>query len=50
MGGIARKIHELGFKAGIWLAPFLVNENLPLAKEHPDWFLKEGNWCCDKIG
>ncbi len=41
MGGITEKIHESGFKAGIWLAPFLVNEKLPLVKEHPDWFLKD---------
>jgi len=43
MNGTASKIHDLGFKAGIWLAPFLMNQNLPPAKEHPDWFLKDEN-------
>ena len=42
MKGIAEELHGLGFKAGLWLAPFLVDEKLPLVKEHPDWFLKDG--------
>jgi alpha-galactosidase len=41
MKGIAKELHSLGFKAGLWLAPFLVNEKLPLVKEHPDWFLRD---------
>jgi len=46
MDGTARRIHELGFKAGIWLAPFLMNPNAPFAKEHPDAFIKDesGNY------
>ncbi len=44
-GGLAplvEKIHRKGFKAGLWLAPFGVQENSTLIKEHPDWLLKPG--------
>jgi alpha-galactosidase len=41
MKGIAKELHRLGFKAGLWLAPFLVEEKLSLPKEHPDWLLRD---------
>ncbi len=34
------RIHEAGFKAGIWVSPFLASINSKLVKEHPDWLLK----------
>lgn len=41
---VADKIHEKGFKAGLWLAPFSANQSSKIYKEHPDWFLKvDGN-------
>lgn len=44
MKAIADSIHGAGFKAGIWLAPFIVEKNSKIAKEHPEWLLqtKEG--------
>ena len=41
------KIHEKGFKAGLWLAPFGAQESSELYKNHPDWLLKPGGkpWC-----
>jgi len=33
------RIHGAGFKAGLWLAPFLVGERAPVAAAHPDWLL-----------
>ena len=36
---IADAIHEKGFTAGIWLAPFAAKRNSKLAKEHPDWLV-----------
>lgn len=44
MAAIADSIHGAGYKAGIWLAPFIVEKNSKLAKEHPEWLLqtKEG--------
>lgn len=41
MKKIADEIHSNGFKAGIWLAPFGAQKNSSLAKEHPDWFIKD---------
>ena len=50
---IVDKIHERGFKAGLWLAPFAVERNSKTFKEHPDWVKKDkkgrpvfagGNW------
>ena len=50
---IVKKIHEKGYKAGIWLAPFAVERNAKLYKEHPKWIKKYpsgkkvfagGNW------
>lgn len=37
---VADKIHENGFKAGLWLAPFVAEDKSTTFKEHPDWFLK----------
>ena len=37
MGWLAERIHEAGFKAGLWLAPFLMGEKSQLWQEHPDW-------------
>ncbi len=40
MRPIADKIHAAGYKAGIWLAPFICEKKSAIAKEHPDWLLK----------
>ena len=41
-------IHARGFKAGLWLAPFVAQKGSSLVKEHPDWLLyHEGKpWYC----
>jgi alpha-galactosidase len=45
MQSLAENISTTRRKAGIWLAPFMVAENSQLAKDHPDWLLrdKDGN-------
>ena len=35
----AEAIHEAGFQAGLWLAPFVAQKGSTLIKEHPDWLL-----------
>ena len=40
---IADKIHDKGYKAGIWLAPFNCQKISRMAKEHPDWLIKDTN-------
>ncbi len=38
---IADKVHEKGYKAGIWIAPFSCQKVSRIAKEHPDWLIKD---------
>jgi alpha-galactosidase len=40
MKWLAEQIHRHGFKAGLWLAPFLVGERSQLYREHPDWVVE----------
>ena len=35
----ADAIHEAGFRAGLWLAPFVCQKGSKLMEEHPDWLL-----------
>lgn len=42
MKAIASKIKEAGYKAGIWIAPFICGKKSKLAKEHPDWIIRTG--------
>ncbi len=37
---VADRIHEKGYQAGIWLAPFVAAVSSDLVKQHPDWFLR----------
>ena len=37
---LAEEIHAKGFKAGIWLAPFVASISSELYKNHPEWTLK----------
>ena len=37
LGGLIRKINDMGLKFGIWIEPEMVNEDSDLYREHPDW-------------
>ena len=37
----ADRIHEKGFQAGLWLAPFVAEEKSETFCNHPDWFIKD---------
>ena len=42
-GGMKReveRIHEAGFRAGIWIAPFVAETESEVFRKHPDWFVK----------
>ena len=41
MRAAADAIHEKGFQAGLWLAPFAAQRSSWLFREHPDWFLRK---------
>lgn len=38
---IADRIHEKGMKAGLWLAPLGAQYQSKVAKEHPEWLIKD---------
>lgn len=40
MKHLADEIHARGYKAGLWLAPFLAGANSRLFAEHPGWFVQ----------
>ncbi len=50
MDFIAQQIHNQGFKAGIWLAPFIVEPKSELLKNKPNWLLKDKNGKLVKAG
>lgn len=39
----AREIFKNGYRAGIWIAPFMVDKNSNLYKKHRDWVIKDFN-------
>ena len=41
MKPVADAIHEKGYKAGIWLAPFSVERRSVLSVKHPSWFIRD---------
>ncbi|MBP5750609.1 MAG: alpha-galactosidase, partial [Firmicutes bacterium] len=40
---IVEKIHEKGMLAGIWLSPFVAENDSKLMQEHPDWLAHDKN-------
>ncbi len=44
MAGPLRRIQQAGYRAGIWVGPFMVGNRSRLYAEHPDWIL------CDREG
>ncbi|WP_322798978.1 glycoside hydrolase family 36 protein [Thermoflexus sp.] len=41
VGPLAQAIREAGFIPGLWLAPFLAWPEARVAREHPDWLLRD---------
>ena len=40
VGGLSKKIHDLGMKFGIWVEPEMISENSDLYRAHPDWAMR----------
>ncbi len=38
---LAEQIHNSGFKAGLWVAPFFITRKSAIFKNHPDWLLRK---------
>ena len=43
MKPIAQAIHDKGYLAGIWVAPFSAQRTSLVTKVHPDWLIKDEN-------
>ena len=43
MKAAADAIRDAGMLPGIWLAPFTAEKNSAVAREHPDWLLRDDN-------
>ncbi len=43
MQSLAEKVAATGRIPGLWLAPFMVSPGSDLAREHPDWLLRDEN-------
>lgn len=41
MAALAARARDAGFRPGLWIAPFIVRSDTPLAREHPDWLLHD---------
>ncbi|MGV8092744.1 MAG: glycoside hydrolase family 36 protein [Mangrovibacterium sp.] len=41
MEDAARAIFQRGYRAGIWIAPFMVDEHSKLFRNHPNWLIKD---------
>lgn len=41
---LADEIKKAGYKAGIWLAPFVCDKKSIIYKEHPEWILKKAGF------
>lgn len=41
MKTVSDKIHQEGYKSGLWLAPFVCETNSTIFKNHQDWILKD---------
>lgn len=48
MKPLAEEIHARGYRAGLWLAPFVCEQDSALFREHPDWLLRHNGqpWKC----
>ncbi|MRG96337.1 glycoside hydrolase family 36 protein [Polyangium spumosum] len=38
---LAERIHEAGYRAGLWLAPFVAEKSSRLVADHPAWLLRD---------
>jgi hypothetical protein len=50
MKWLATKIKEHGFKAGIWISPYVISEPTEVFKKHPEWLLKNADGSLKRVG
>ncbi|MGH2564072.1 MAG: glycoside hydrolase family 36 protein, partial [Ginsengibacter sp.] len=50
MKWLAEKIKSYGFKAGLWISPYVISEPTVLFQKHPEWLLKHMDGTLKRIG
>ncbi len=50
MKWLADQIKHYGFKAGIWISPYVVSEPAAVFQLHPDWFVKNPDGSPQRVG
>ena len=50
MKWLAERIHSLGLKPGLWLAPFVISEPTDIFQNHKDWLLKHPDGSLKRVG
>ncbi|GAB2514013.1 hypothetical protein GCM10027084_29480 [Pseudoxanthomonas sangjuensis] len=50
MKWLADRIRSHGFKAGIWISPYVISESTRLFQEHPDWLVRRRDGSLQRIG
>jgi hypothetical protein len=43
MKWLADQIHQLGLRAGLWLAPYVIDRDTPVGRDHPEWMGQQTN-------
>lgn len=49
MKRLAKTMKDNGMRPGLWLAPFACDKNSKLAKDHPDWIIKNNEGSAGKF-
>ncbi len=50
MKWLADKIKQNGFKAGIWISPYVISEPAEVFQKHPDWLVKGPDGHLQRVG
>ena len=50
MKWLADRIHSLGLKPGLWVAPFVISEPTDIFQNHKDWLLKHPDGTLKRVG
>ena len=50
MKWLADKIKSYGFKAGLWISPYVISEPTEVFQKHPEWLLKKADGSLKRVG
>lgn len=50
MKWLADRIHSLGLKPGLWIAPYVISEPTEIFRKHKDWLIKNPDGSLKRVG